>query len=92
MSGDPKLFRPATCAPECLLQEHHVVVMTPQTFLNALDSGYVHVDDLALLVSRGRPGGRVGFCQPVQCSAAFNQQQAGSFRPERRTAPVKLGQ
>jgi ERCC4-related helicase len=33
-----------------VLKEHHVLVMTPQAFLNVLNSGYAHMDDLALLV------------------------------------------
>lgn len=41
---------PRACS--VLPQDCHVLVMTPQTFLNALDSGHAHCDDLALLVSQ----------------------------------------
>lgn len=33
------------------LQDHHVLVMTPQLLLNLLDAGEAHMDQISLLVS-----------------------------------------
>lgn len=47
-----------------ILQNNHVIVMTPQSYLNLLDGGYAHLDCIDILV------GRVNFslkggCMPV---------------------------
>ena len=38
-------------APPCSLQASHVMVLTPQLFLNMLDAGVAHFSQIALLVS-----------------------------------------